>query len=68
MIGAKESATAVRMCFLTVVLTLGVLSALRAGGVRVPRFVLAGLHRNLTLAGIGFLLVGQVTLDLPATM
>jgi methionine sulfoxide reductase heme-binding subunit len=45
----------VALLFLTTVVALGVMSALRVGGRRVPRFVLAGLHRNLTLVGLGFL-------------
>ncbi len=45
------------LLFLTVVLTLGVMSATRFGGHRVPRFVIAGVHRNLTLVGLGFLAV-----------
>ncbi|GLY85501.1 hypothetical protein [Actinoallomurus iriomotensis] len=47
----------VALLFLTGVVVLGVLSALRFGGRRVPRFVIAGMHRNLTLAGLGFLAV-----------
>ncbi len=58
---AARATGEVALLFLTVVLTLGVLSALRVGGVRVPRFVIAGLHRNLTLAGIGFLAVHILT-------
>jgi sulfoxide reductase heme-binding subunit YedZ len=54
---ATRATGEVALLFLTVVLTLGVLSALRVGGRRVPRFVIAGLHRNLTLAGLGFLAV-----------
>ncbi|GAA0350195.1 ferric reductase-like transmembrane domain-containing protein [Actinoallomurus spadix] len=51
----------VALLFLTIVLTLGVLSALRVGGRRAPRFVLAGLHRTLTLAALGFLAVHIAT-------
>jgi DMSO/TMAO reductase YedYZ heme-binding membrane subunit len=47
----------VAMLFLTVVFALGMLTAVRVGGSSVPRFVLAGLHRSLTLAGLGFLAV-----------
>jgi methionine sulfoxide reductase heme-binding subunit len=55
----------VAMLFLTTVVALGVMSAIRIGGRRVPRFVLAGLHRNLTLVGLGFLVVhiGSAVLD-----
>ncbi|GAA4612023.1 hypothetical protein GCM10023195_51270 [Actinoallomurus liliacearum] len=58
---ATRATGEVTLVFLTVVLTLGVLSALRVGGRRVPRFVLAGLHRNLTLAALGFLAVHIAT-------
>lgn len=51
----------VALLFLTVVFALGMLTAVRVGGERVPRFVLSGLHRNLTLAGLGFLAVHIVT-------
>ncbi|GLY75831.1 hypothetical protein [Actinoallomurus iriomotensis] len=55
----------VALLFLTGVVVLGVLSAVRFGGRRVPRFVIAGMHRNLTLAGLGFLAVhaGTAILD-----
>ncbi|MEV0406745.1 ferric reductase-like transmembrane domain-containing protein [Actinoallomurus sp. NPDC050550] len=58
---ATRATGEVTLLFLTIVLTLGVLSALRVGGRRAPRFVLAGLHRNLTLAGLGFLAVHIAT-------
>ncbi len=45
------------LLFLSVVVTLGVMSAARFGGRRVPRFVIADVHRNLTLVGLGFLAV-----------
>jgi sulfoxide reductase heme-binding subunit YedZ len=54
---ATRATGEVALLFLTVVLALGVMSAIRVGGRRVPRFVIAGLHRNLTLAGLGFLIV-----------
>jgi predicted ferric reductase len=55
----------VALLFLTVIVALGVMSAMRFGGRRVPRFVIAGMHRNLTLAGLGFLVVhaGTAILD-----
>lgn len=55
----------VALLFLTIVVTFGVMSALRAGGRRVPRFVVAAMHRNLTLVGLGFLVVhiGTAVLD-----
>lgn len=54
---ATRATGLVALLFLTVVFALGMLTAVRVGGERVPRFVLAGLHRNLTLAGLGFLAV-----------
>jgi methionine sulfoxide reductase heme-binding subunit len=54
---ATRTGGEVALVFLTVVVVFGVLSAVRLGGGRVPRFVLAGLHRNLTLSGLGFLAV-----------
>jgi sulfoxide reductase heme-binding subunit YedZ len=58
---ATRATGEVALLFLTIVLALGVMSALRVGGRRVPRFVIAGLHRNLTLAGLGFLAVHILT-------
>ncbi|MGH3380536.1 MAG: hypothetical protein ACRDP6_37955 [Actinoallomurus sp.] len=62
---ATRAAGEVALLFLTVVVAFGVMSAVRVGGRRIPRFVLAGLHRNLTLAGLGFLVVhiGTAVLD-----
>jgi hypothetical protein len=54
---ATRTAGEVALVFLTAVVALGVMSAARVGGRRTPRFVVAGLHRNLTLAGLGFLAV-----------
>jgi hypothetical protein len=55
----------VSILFLTVVVAFGVMSAVRFGGRRIPRFVVAGMHRNLTLVGLGFLVVhiGTAVLD-----
>ena len=58
---ATRATGEVALLFLTVVLGLGVMSALRVGGRRVPRFVIAGVHRNLTLTGLGFLAVHILT-------
>ena len=51
----------VALLFLTTVVAVGAMSAVRVGGRRMPRFVLAGLHRNLTLVGLGFLTVHIAT-------
>jgi DMSO/TMAO reductase YedYZ heme-binding membrane subunit len=55
----------VALMFLTAVVAFGVMSAVRVGGRRMPRFVVAGMHRNLTLVGLGFLAVhiGAAVLD-----
>jgi sulfoxide reductase heme-binding subunit YedZ len=58
---ATRATGEVALVFLTLVVALGVMSVARFGGRNVPRFVLAGLHRNLTLAGLGFLAVHIVT-------
>jgi sulfoxide reductase heme-binding subunit YedZ len=58
---ATRATGEVALLFLTVVLALGVMSALRIGGRRLPRFAIAGLHRNLTLTGLGFLAVHILT-------
>jgi hypothetical protein len=62
---STRAAGEVAFLFLTVVVAFGVMSALRVGGRRIPRFVVAGLHRNLTLIGLGFLAVhiGTAVLD-----
>jgi methionine sulfoxide reductase heme-binding subunit len=62
---ATRAAGEVALVFLTLVVAFGVMSAARLGGRRVPRFVVAGLHRNLTLVGLGFLVVhiGTAILD-----
>lgn len=58
---ATRSSGEAALLFLTAVLTLGVMSAMRVGGRRIPRFVISGMHRNLTLVGLGFLAVHVVT-------
>lgn len=62
---STRAAGEVALLFLTLVVVLGVMSAARLGGRRTPRFVVAGMHRNLTLAGLGFLVVhiGTAVLD-----
>jgi sulfoxide reductase heme-binding subunit YedZ len=58
---ATRATGEVALLFLTIVLALGVMSAIRVGGRKVPRFVIAGIHRNLTLTGLGFLVVHILT-------
>lgn len=51
----------VALLLLTVAVALGVLTTLRWRGPRWPRFVSAGLHRNLTLLAISFVAIHVVT-------
>jgi len=51
----------VALLLLTAVVLLGVASSIRWRGRRSPRFVVADLHRNLTLAAIAFIAVHVVT-------
>ena len=51
----------VSLLLLTAVLVLGVLGTTRWRSERWPRFLVAGLHRNLTLFAIAFLVVHVVT-------
>jgi DMSO/TMAO reductase YedYZ heme-binding membrane subunit len=51
----------VALLLLTSVLLLGVLGASRWRGERLPRFLVQGLHRNLTLLSIAFVVVHVVT-------
>jgi sulfoxide reductase heme-binding subunit YedZ len=52
---------AVALVLLTLGIVLGVMGPLGAGGGRWPRFVVAGLHRNVTLLAIAFVGVHVVT-------
>jgi sulfoxide reductase heme-binding subunit YedZ len=51
----------VSLLLLTAVVVLGVLGAVRWRSVRLPRFVVQGLHRNLTLLSVAFVAVHVVT-------
>jgi hypothetical protein len=51
----------VALVLLTAVLVLGVLGTIRWRSERWPRFLVAGLHRNLTLFAIAFVVVHVVT-------
>lgn len=51
----------VALVLLTIGLVLGVMGPIGAGGVRWPRFVVAGLHRNITLLAIAFVSIHVVT-------
>lgn len=58
---ASRGTGEVALLLLTAAATLGALSAARIGGRRVPRFVVTGLHRNLTLVALVFLAVHVCT-------
>ena len=51
----------VALLLLTAGVTLGVLSSVRWRSARTPRFVVAGLHRNVTLLALAFVCVHVVT-------
>ena len=56
-----RGAGAVTNILLTAVVVLGILSALRVQGSRWPSFITAGLHRNLALMALIFLVLHVVT-------
>jgi DMSO/TMAO reductase YedYZ heme-binding membrane subunit len=45
---------------------IGIASSLRAGGARTPRFVVAGLHRNVSLLLVAFIVIHVTTTILDA--
>jgi len=51
----------VALVLLTIGLVLGVMGPIGAGGGRWPRFVVAGLHRNVTLLAIAFVSIHVIT-------
>jgi sulfoxide reductase heme-binding subunit YedZ len=62
---ATRAAGLVTLLLLTASTTLGVLTATRAASTRWPRFIVIGLHRNLALLGVVFLVlhVGTTVVD-----
>ncbi len=54
---ATRGAGVVTLVLLTVSVCLGVLTQVRWRTTRLPRFVVAGLHRNVTLLAVAFLVV-----------
>ena len=52
---------AVALVLLTLGLVLGVMGPIGVGGGRWPRFVVAGLHRNVTLLAVAFVVAHVVT-------
>lgn len=58
---ATRGTGVVSLVLLTAIVVLGVATSARAKGTRWPRFVVAGLHRNLTLAALVFIALHVVT-------
>jgi sulfoxide reductase heme-binding subunit YedZ len=54
------------LVLVTLSVLAGIASSLRAGGVRMPRFVVSGLHRNLSLLTVAFIAVHVTTTVLDA--
>jgi DMSO/TMAO reductase YedYZ heme-binding membrane subunit len=56
----------VALLFVTAAVVIGIIASLRVGGGRSPRFVVAGLHRNISLVTVAFIVVHVVTTVLDA--
>jgi len=56
----------VALVLVTLSVIIGIASALRAGGTRTPRFVVSGLHRNVSLLLVAFIVIHVVTSILDA--
>lgn len=56
----------VALVLVTASVLIGIAASLRAGGARMPRFVVAGLHRNVSLLTVAFIVVHVVTTVLDA--
>jgi methionine sulfoxide reductase heme-binding subunit len=56
----------VALLFVTAAVVIGIIASLRVGGGRGPRFVVAGLHRNISLLTVTFIVVHVVTTVLDA--
>jgi DMSO/TMAO reductase YedYZ heme-binding membrane subunit len=56
----------VALLFVTAAVVIGIIASLRVGGRRSPRFVVAGLHRNISLLTVAFIVVHVVTTVLDA--
>jgi DMSO/TMAO reductase YedYZ heme-binding membrane subunit len=54
------------MILVTASVLIGIAASMRAGGVRMPRFVVSGLHRNVSLLTVAFIVVHVVTTVLDA--
>lgn len=51
----------VALALVTAAVVLGIISSLRIGGARTPRFVMQGLHRNISLLTVAFVAVHVAT-------
>ena len=51
----------VTLVLVTLSVLIGIISSLRAGGKRTPRFVVAGLHRNVSLLTVVFIAIHVTT-------
>lgn len=51
----------VALVLVTLSVILGIAASLRAGGARTPRFVVSGLHRNVSLLTVAFIVVHVAT-------
>jgi len=56
----------VALLFVTAAVVIGIIASLRVGGNRSPRFVVSGLHRNISLLTVAFIAVHVVTTVLDA--
>jgi len=56
----------VALVLVTLSVIIGIASALRAGGARTPRFVVSGLHRNVSLLLVVFIVIHVTTSILDA--
>ena len=56
----------VALVLVTMSVLIGIAASLRTGGARMPRFVVAGLHRNVSLLTVVFIVVHVVTTVLDA--
>ncbi len=51
----------VALILVTASVLIGIAASMRAGGTRMPRFVVSGLHRNVSLLTVAFIVVHVVT-------
>ena len=51
----------VALILVTASVLIGIAASMRAGGTRMPRFVVSGLHRNVSLLTVAFIVVHVIT-------